>query len=570
MPKKHKRTFVTKPANTPHHSLASSGARHNDRLRQSTGSAAESPSVNDLISRLRRTQLPSPSSEQNPPSSSSSFASQRSVPPSLRNLLELPEPPPPRPRPDASRMAIGRRPIRRIPGPPPPESWLTGDQDEVSDTVKEDAIAAVESRNAIHRLKRLPGVAFPGERTLVHAILTSMAANWIWHLEYDGVFLSQIPSHLKVLLLSYLATHGRHQRLRGRMYGLKPLFLTETDYSEIGQEDTAITDDSVDTDAKITRLDLGHAIGHWLSFKQLTREVVVYGKSTTAAAQDKTEEAIPTSWDEEVPDEDSFIPQSIGQRLRFSNLRYLSLAHPHPSHASWNSLLQLLSHLSTITHLSLAHWPTPSRTSQRQDQLQNGSSRVAANQILNEWGESAGILRQLSRSTYCLKWLDLEGCSTWIPALTWSGLGPSDQPDRPGYYGPEWNASWRDVEWIGLAPGWQPDDPKTPDADANKPLASSEEYDNLARSLASSIHAPPQERLPVDAELTEETSLSPIDEIRRKMAVYQRRARDMQDRRDALNRAVEVHKQINEIRRKGRGKWMHATTGAERSSPAEF
>lgn len=565
MPKKHRKTFVAKPTNPPHHSLTSSD---HGRPRNSSGSAAESPSVNDLISRLRRTQLPS-SSEPYPHPSPLSFTSQRSVPPSLRNLLELPETPPPRPRPDASRVVTGRPRTRHTPGPPPPQSWLSGNLDDVSDTVEEDSLNTVETGDITYRLKRLPGVTFPSEKSLTNAILKSMATNWAWHLEYDGLFLCQLPSHLKVLLLSYIAVYGRHQRLRGRMYGLKPLFLTEADLSEIGKDEAAaFADDCADHDANITRLDLGYALGHWLSFKQLIREVMVAGKPAVAAVRNEAEETVPTSWDEEMSDNDSYIPPSIDERMRFSNLRYLSLAHPHPPHANWNSLLRLLSHLSTITHLSLAHWPTPSRTPHSQWQPQTDRSRAAANGILNEWGEAAGVLRKLCRATYCLKWLDLEGCSGWIAALTWMGL--SDQSGHPGYYGPEWNASWRNIEWIGLAPGWQLDESKTSGAEVHCSPSSSEAGDYLGRSLAVSIHAPSQEGLPPDASQAEATQSAAISTLQHRMAIYQRRARDMQDRRDAVNRAVEVHKKINEIRRKDHGKWMNATTGAESATQGDI
>lgn len=564
MPKKHKRSFV-KPVITPHHTLSSSGSRQNDQFRRSAVSSEES-SVNDLISHLRRTQASS-SSEHNPQPSGSarSFVSPRSVHPSLRNLLELPETPPPRPRPNARRTAIGGRPPRRTPGPPPPESWLSGASDASLLTEENKNLALTQYEEVIYRLERLPGAVFPGERDLVHTVLKSMALNWAWHLDYDGPFLSQLPSHLKTLLLSYIAVYARGQPLRSRMRGLKPLYLAKTDTFEGGEDDFAGNEDGVDGDAGTVRLDLSCALGHWINFKQLTKELVVSTKS--AAAFRRESEAVPASWDEDLDTEDDApsstlsdtIPKSISQGLRFHKLRYLSLAHPHPAHSSWNSLLQLLSHLSTITHLSLAHWPAPTRTPNA------GSGRVPANrsfglgqvdggtdmysEMEDNWAEAAGILRQLSRYTYCLKWLDLEGCSAWLAALTWTGTDPHGRPYRLGDSGPEWNGSWRDIEWIGLGPGWVVQG--NSDADlVGAPLKPLDTVHPL-RSLASSIHAPA-------AGNSASTDL-PWD-VEEERARY-RMQKTSEFWRNSLLRACEAHRAILMIRQQDRGKWLHASIG---------
>lgn len=150
MPKKNRRSLI-KPVDPPHHTLSPSG-RHHGRTQRAASSEGDSPSVNDLISHLRRTQLPPPT-EQNA-QSSRSYVSPRSVHPSLRNLLELPETPPPRPRPNARHAAIGRRPLRPTPGPPPPESWVSGNT-SASVTTEDETPTKLEK--VIYRLGRLPG-----------------------------------------------------------------------------------------------------------------------------------------------------------------------------------------------------------------------------------------------------------------------------------------------------------------------------------------------------------------------------------------------------------------------------
>ncbi|KAJ5083925.1 hypothetical protein NUU61_008504 [Penicillium alfredii] len=574
MPKKHHKPYFTKPVIPAHHTLASNGPHQNDRSRGSAATAADL-SVNDLISHLRRTQVASFSSEDGPSSASRPFVSPRSVHPSLRNLLELPETPSPRPRPDARRGVVGRRPLRRAPGPPPPESWLSGNVDG-SEPRDEDQLAADDGDfdRVIYRLERLPGAMFPGKRGLVHTVLKSMALNWTWHLEYDGPFLSQLPSHLKVLMLSYVAVYARGQPLKGRTRGLKPLYLTESDYIQIAEPELAPQEDGgADADTTISRLDLSGALGYWMTFKQLTSELVVSSKAAPVTSHRAPEKSIPASWDEEVESDERgdastqhhvpspAIPKAISQGLRFNNLRFLSFAHPHPAAASWNSLLQLISRLSTITHLSLAHWPTPTRTPNAANARirhpvhrsltfsYSGTDNYAA--LDNNWAEAAGLLRQLSRSTYCLKWLDLEGCADWLPALSWTGTDPDGQPYRPGTSGPEWNGSWRDVEWVGLGPGWVPDLEDESESHADQGTSWQDAAVSPSRSLASSVHSPFQNP---DSDLSWDVE---------KERIKYRRAKELEAYRVSVHTAVDVHRQILGIRREDRGKWVHFSLGIE-------
>ncbi|KAJ5583064.1 hypothetical protein N7535_001684 [Penicillium sp. DV-2018c] len=468
MPKKHQR-FHAKPESPAHHSLAPSVSRqHGGSGVQGSGSASTTTSVNDLISHLRRTQIPSPSSD-DPPSSQRakrSFVIPRSVHPSLRGLLELPETRPPRPRPGVRRTIFGVRPSRPTVGPPPPASWLIRRNDAASDQDLFDRTPGA-SEESIHRLNRLQRPMFPDRKSLVHLLLKSMALNWCWHVEYDGPFLSQLPNHIKELLMSYIAAYSRNSSLAGYMKGLKPIFLTQQDEDQLAQDNPDFDESrGINSDFGIRQLDLGNALGNWISLRQLTHEMILHASPAVGASGLETTKDVPDSWDEEVRDMDEEdmpgdlssprIPRAVTQKLRFPELRALSLAHPKPSAASWPALLNLLTRLPTLTYLSLAHWPIPTRNPSavptRNREL--GNPRLASDASDNNWAEAASTLRQLSRSTYCLKWLDLEGCGNWLPALKWVGRDPDGTPYRPDAVGPEWNGSWRDVEWLGIGPGF--------------------------------------------------------------------------------------------------------------------
>ncbi|OJJ01725.1 hypothetical protein ASPVEDRAFT_52618 [Aspergillus versicolor CBS 583.65] len=534
------------PVSTPHHTLATSSplSNQNDRFRSpaSPSGEPEQPSVNDLINHLRRTQV-SPSLSGNSRGVPRHVVP-RSVHPSLRNLLELPETPPPRPRPDARRTVIGGRRLRRIPGPPPPESWLSGDT-SAQDAEKAELDSA-ETAKVIHRLERLPGREFPAKRSFVHALMKSMAMHWAWHVAYDGQFLGLLPTHIKLLLLSYVGYYSREQPLAGLMRGLKPLF------------DSEEQDRIADGDSDVTHLDLSSAVGRWISLKQLSTELFLPKK---APSQKDAAKSVPLSWEDEYEDGADAGPSNaipkILQPLRFGNLQYLSLAHPHPSSVNWNSLISLLSRLSTITHLSLAHWPVPTVT----PNAINASIRHPTHRSLtfayggtdsysameNNWAESAGILRKLSRVTYCLKWLDLEGCGDWIPALNWEGTGPQGETYSAG---PEWNGSWRDIEWIRLGPGWLPYVDDTGNVtDGVMDLAPETNAAN-PRSLASSAHAP---TAVASAESWD------VEEERQKY----RLAKELERFREQMRAAKEVQRRVLRARKEGRGKWVHFSFGLE-------
>lgn len=578
MPKKRYNNAFAKPPSTPHHTLLTRSNGSQNGLFQSASSGGTS--VNDLISHLRQTQVSSPSSGDeasrggsgNPPR----FVAPRSVHPSLRNVLELPETPPPRSRPGVRRVGVGGlagRRLRRTPGPPPPESWLNNNSNNENDPEADmgfgqgDGAAAMPERRVINRLNRLPGAIFPPENSLLHMALKAMAQRWTWHVAYDGPFLAMLPSHIKVLLLSYIAGCAKDQSLGSVMHGLKPVFGADAT-SEESEIETPHSEN-------ITRLDLGNALGQWISFRQLSNELFQAQKP----ASHKLREAVPSSWEDEFDEDDAAttaasdsVPQTLDHGSRFQSLQYLSLAHPNLAAANWRSLLTFLSHLSTLTHLSLAHWPvptfTPNAVNARIRHPQNrsltfsygGTDTYSA--MENNWAETAGILRKLSQVTYCLKWLDLEGCGEWYPALCWNGTRPDGEEYKPGTTGPEWNRSWRDIEYVRLGVGWVVNFDESEMLESVKSSFSMQQQSpSPSRSLAASIHATPQPPPSLSRIRGVDTvhdaasdNVSWDVEVER---VKYRRSKEMQRYSEiaGLSRAVQEH--VHLIRREGKGKWIH-------------
>lgn len=310
----------------------------------------------------------------------------------------------------------------------------------------------------IHRLERLPGAVFPRQDSLQHAVMVAMAQNWAWHVEYDGLYLSQLPKHTKTALLSYLAQFNQEEPLAAYFNGLTALFPTRAEYAKTHSAE--LEDDTIhtpSTNSAAERLDLSNALGRWLSVKKLDK-ILHVAHPADLSSENANGENVPDSWDgTEYDTEKNDIPRSVSQQLRFDNLKYLSFAHPHNFSASWPELVTLLSDLPRITHLSLAYWPCPSN---HPPSLVPSLVHSLADRSSPSSYEAAGILRRLSRSTLCLKWLDLEGCSDWIHLLpTWTEYseGLKESVD----YGPEWNHSWRNVVSLNLAPGWNV---KVPDA----------------------------------------------------------------------------------------------------------
>lgn len=346
---------------------------------------------------------------------------------------------------------------RRIAGPPPPRSW-TEDPER-----REHAIRIGVSRGADYgrrprALDYFPGHGLPDKTSLIHHTLKALALDFEWHVEYDHYYLSVLPVKLKGILLSYVCYYGPQDGLTKR--SLKVLFASP-DRSELSG--------SSGTDG-LNRLDLGGSIGRHLSLKEL--QSLWHSRKTQ---EPSSADNVPEFWDSP-----SSVPTGIDSPLRFPSLVRLSLACPGPG-VSWMDLLAFSRNLSTLTHLSLAHWPIPHLAS-RTDALSTVSSPKNA-PADNPWAEGAYILKQLSRNTPSLQYLDLDGCTHWFQALRTEAAAPTRiQPrsvrertqfdfarrgsrDSSGVRTPpldnkrdgvEWTGAWRHLSHVSVRQGWAP------------------------------------------------------------------------------------------------------------------
>ncbi|KAL8685393.1 MAG: hypothetical protein Q9218_007788 [Villophora microphyllina] len=424
MPKKRNRVYFNKPQNLSHPSLSAPSRSHNDSNR---GNNDES--VNDLLQHLRIAQAPPAASNQ-----LRSDINPRTVHPSLIDILQIPETPPPRPRPGSqtSRMQARRRP----PGPAAPRSWLQN-SNRAANSAKADSLRKEDGsqRPNLHAPGTLPDLRMPPVRSLQHQALVSIARNWEWHVHYDLYYLATLPVRQKQILLSYIAAYS-HNGID--LYGLEALFLGAT-----ACEGATATDG-------LTHLDLAISAGRSLTLKDLTQFLM--DRSTTKSSKvpnASSSTAIPDSW--EAADTSSFPSPCLNPTSILTTLTHLSLSRPYP-HISWRYLLFLSPHLSTLTHLSLAYWPFPTLTpnsstaflSTPNGKVDYGDHNIYSHSLDIDFSGAAFVLRRLSRDTYCLRWLDLTGCASWIPALA----------EMKG--GIEWDGAWSSVETVVVNQGVTP------------------------------------------------------------------------------------------------------------------
>lgn len=271
----------------------------------------------------------------------------------------------------------------------------------------------------------------------------------------------------------------------------KILFQDDTEVQEAtGSQEIRFLDLTSLLNQEFTLKDLGKCLHRSLASSSVTSGLAGLSLDNPSPASPKHKDKAPSaevaeSWEDEIDESmppsghtATVLPAHLSIPV-FKNLTRLSLAHPGPS-ASWVDLLSISPNLKTLTHLSLAYWPRPSTTPNAA--TTSMASKIGASIPLggshfysdldDDWHEAANILRRFSLNTYCLKWLDLEGC-TWYKALTWDPYGDSSNPSTPqashigdGEYdewrgstvnpGPDWNSAWRQIEYLNLSQGWIP------------------------------------------------------------------------------------------------------------------
>ncbi|KAL1296661.1 hypothetical protein AAFC00_000142 [Neodothiora populina] len=458
MPKKHRQAYLnTKPNYV--HSLK--GGKQGAVVDAASSPTPPNLTVNERLSQLRLAQASPASLERKRELAEAS--NQRSLPPSVgQGIFGQAPTAAPRPRPGVrSRIRL------RTPGPAPPPSWQSG------------SAASRSHHGSVYRLARPAGRTFGRkpdvdrprsqlalrfiklvgntpvrDGSLLHCALRSAAENWEAIVEDCLSELEYLPLHSRSILLSYLSTYGPLNGVDVRI--LTALFPGLSD---------------------ATCLDLTGFVGWNFTLKELRRWLTVpvedIPASTSGDSASSGDEVV-ESWEEETTDDivAPAIPPALTSRIRF--LTKLSLAYP-PSTISWGDLLSLSKDLGTLTHLSLAHWPVPTRTPNMKTASyitgtgteEAASSTTLYSELDRNFEESAIILRQLSENTYCLRWLDLEGCSQWLAALTWQAPPPEtdDFPIRSEWEsstrqskprGPDWRGAWRNIAYLNTSQTWVP------------------------------------------------------------------------------------------------------------------
>ncbi|ELR09447.1 hypothetical protein VC83_01902 [Pseudogymnoascus destructans] len=381
-----------------------------DAVEQVQALTSDAPSsVNDLLKTLRRSYI-------SPESSHEPTVQTPTLPPSLRNLLDLPSTPTPRPRRPQRLDANGHR----LPaGPAPPQSWLDSSRHAPKPETESHGVQG-SRRPALHHLPGITRKPRPG--SLVGYSLRRMAEDWDFQNEYNQYHLASLPTRLRTLLLSYIARYGP---VDGVGYiGLERLLqLPEDDDSgqEVNNED-------------FTRLDLASAVASSVSLKHVMRLIHPPTNDSTPAV---------VSWDAPSP------PQSI-RASPLIGLTHVSLANPGPA-ASWVALLAFAAATPTLTHVSLASWPapnlTPNATAVNAKMSARGSPVVNlaaedryAHSIDLDFSAAAAILRRLARRWYSLEYLDVDGCAEWWKALGWG-------TEKEGI---DWAGDWARVRCISM------------------------------------------------------------------------------------------------------------------------
>ncbi|KAH8884732.1 hypothetical protein GQ53DRAFT_751658, partial [Thozetella sp. PMI_491] len=430
MPKKRHHTQFSKPQSTAPASLVSSGsgtAGHDGPSSSrannlSSANADHSPGVNELLADLRR---------RGGASNHSVDVEQMvapSVPPMIRDILQLPVMPAPRPR-----QLQRAQPGRRLPaGPAPPRSWLSMSRHAPRHGAQERAVAA----EGFER-RSLPEAYVPEPGSLIDTALRKFALTWDFQREYWHQYVHDLPTHIRAALVAYLGIWGPSGVT---VADLKIILQApiEDDNDHPGDEPVAPNDGIVNEGFR--QLDLTGCIGRSLKLAELSSLLFPSSRDPHSDLQE--------SWD--APETDTSIPMPL-----LPNLTHLALAidpQNRPS-VSWRQLLSFASHLHTLTHLSLAYWPEPTLTPNAKytsvvtpqgRSVPYGGTGPYSHTLDGDWAEAVMVLRRLSKALYSLEYLDLTGCADWCQAL----FSEADHDTI------DWVGDWGKIEHLLLYPGY--------------------------------------------------------------------------------------------------------------------
>ncbi|KAM4056945.1 tafazzin [Hirsutella rhossiliensis] len=388
-------------------------------------------SVNQLLANLRRASTASSAARPVPTPAPS-------LPPAIREVLQLPETPAPLPR-RAARQRFDEHGRRLPAGPAPPRSWLSKEYAETAAERHPGRSSRVTFPGPAQAT--LPGAYMPAPGSFIDILLRRLALDWEAHRVYNQYHLYSLPSHLKTALIRYIGVAAEQG---ASVADLKVILLppagaySDDDDDHTGREST--------WNCEISCLDLSGSIGRSLQPKDVSR--LLFPLTTETGS-----EQVKDSWDAADP-----IPSP--PRVLLPNLTHLSLALDPTTgqDASWKQLLALSSKLSAVTHLSLAFWPAPCQHRPRQHSFvapfggpesPEGGPRDSMD---GDWSETLLVLRLLSRNLYRLEYLDLTGCVSWFEALKLEN----------GHDFVDWVWAWGKLGVLRLYAGWTPGEDALP------------------------------------------------------------------------------------------------------------
>jgi len=408
----------------------------------------ETPGVNELLATLRRQGSSSPRSNHH--------VAAPSVPPVIREILQLPETPAPLPR-TRGRVRYDARGRRLPPGPPPPRSWQAG---AISGCSEADGRRRGFEAKAYDRATvTLPGEYVPGRLSLVDAALKCVAREWRELGPLEELNLWALPDRTRQAMIRYIeAYHGRDVNLGD----LKAILVPDEETDDEGSGVVA-------TNAYFTHLHVPASLSTASTFPSLISLLFprVSSKEIPSLKSEPQD-----SW------EMDFSTLSLSPGRLLPSLTHLSLAVdpaicmgdaiPRHTLPSWRHLLQLAKKLPGLTHLSLAFWPEPMRTPNAKyasvvgpqgNSIQYGGTGPYSHSLDQDWVEAVNILRTLSKSLYQLQYLDITGCGAWFAALMRSEqtLLESDEEKggegRKGCRGVDWAGDWGKIEVLRMKSG---------------------------------------------------------------------------------------------------------------------
>jgi hypothetical protein len=320
---------------------------------------------------------------------------------------------------DLNTVPSGSRPARRIPGPPPPKSWIAPKLPGLRP-------ASIPStlRSRIDTAPSFPDLERPNPRSLVHHSLLALGTYFSEHQQVSKYYLPLLGLQVKQWLLTYIAA----KNVGGAISydGLNVLFphaMAKDDPEEMKDIVTLSRKDEV----HLRHLDLADSLGSTLTISQLRS----FLSPADIQPMDNKFTILHTPieiWNIDAP--------------RFPNLTHLSL-DISPAQSSKFDRLKLAHILSQnctrLTHLSLAG-------------------------VFNSAYNSASALVYLSRNLVCLEYVDLSRTSTLLefygpPVYGWNESEQAQWKQVPTVADSlNWDGAWRNVRTLVIEQcGFNPD-----------------------------------------------------------------------------------------------------------------